>query len=81
MGHTWAAILAGLQFGGQALGLLAGTLAVDDHPRPHLRFKPIDPGEALIEQVERREFAAADELGGFGDGPWFGHGLIVHQPP
>ena len=69
----WAAILAGFKFGGQAFGLFAGTVAIDQHPGPHLRFVAIDPGEALVEEFDGCEFALANELGGLGDGPWLGH--------
>src|SRR5207244_8563668 len=57
--------------------LFRSAVAVEDNPRPHLRLVAIDAGQALVEKVNGRQFAAADEPRRLGHCPWFGHAWYI----
>jgi hypothetical protein len=59
---------AALEFVRQPLGLFAGSVAIEDDPGVHVRFIPINPREALVEQIDRRERSGPHRGGGVIDG-------------
>ena len=57
----------------QAVGFAAGTVGIDEHPGVDVVFELLDPGEAMLDQVDRLELARRSICAGLGDGGEFSH--------
>ena len=62
------AILALRQLVGQPFRLGQGVFAIDEHPGVDVLLPAVDGGEALLDEIDRRDAAGRDRLGGFVDG-------------
>ena len=60
-----AARLAFVQLRGEPFRFRAGILRIDEDPGLDVLFPPFDGGQALLDEVDRRDASAADRLGRF----------------